>query len=291
MVLYGNYDISWIPSGKSLDSVLFMRPQWIFPEEIVAIDGSYGIDNIIGALNIYNLVRMWLDDNRPIFCPRDMPEYDEERSSHCDHNPENSNVIRFMQQTYVPGYGETSIYQLTQFPMLTGRMLLFNSWDYYTDGGIASADIYGALAVVAELVASYKDNPYDVTCMQLPEHELLRLGIGRKTSDCGDACRDFVNNIDASRLEKHIFATNIKNSFTVGEFSTLCNLRCDQAYIENAAESTLEQQSSSIVPLPSWLLDENVSEYIPKGDYYVWLVNKASYRMDGRGVVYEERLL
>lgn len=270
--------------GNSLDDILADYPHLIFPEEIIETNASCGIDNIIGALNVYNLVQLWLDNNRPIF----YSQYND------NHVPGNSEVIRFMRETYVPGYGWTDIYQLTQLPLLTGRMLLFNSWEYYcADNGITSTDIYGALALVAELVASYRDAPYDTTCMQIPECELLRLGIARKTSDCGCACRNFIHDINNSRLEQHVFVIYDNNSSAIGDFSTRCTVFSNRENTENNTECMLEQQilNSSVIPFPTWVLDENVSEYVPLGDYYIWHINKPIYRTGSGDAVCEERLI
>lgn len=156
--------------GYSLEDIIEEKPSLIFPEED-PLPNFIVTDNIMAACAIYHYVKECLAHNKPVV--------DDD-----DDDDTNSHVVDTLSQCYVPGYGEVNISALSTKPLLTGSVLLLPELHVLDDecDDPQCLEIFTAFEIIAEMVARQAASPYDVTCMQLPEYELLRFGINGTTT-------------------------------------------------------------------------------------------------------------
>lgn len=89
-----------------------------------------------------------------------------------------------MRTMYVEGIGVIDISNIDTTPLLlTGQILSLKGWDYIAaDVAWDNVDVYGSFNTIAEVIARYITFPYDITTMQIPQYEILRVGIDFQTS-------------------------------------------------------------------------------------------------------------
>lgn len=150
-----------------LSQVIAGDPSIVLPKYGASVCGTE-IDFIFTAFSIYKLVQSFLQRGYPIFQNMGTPElYDIPVS-------ENSRVLYDMKHFYVEGIGSVDISQLETAPLLTGVALCIRDWSMVV-GIPEMMGIHGAFNIIAEVIARQREYPYDITTMQLPEYEHIRM--------------------------------------------------------------------------------------------------------------------
>ncbi len=203
-----------------------------------------------------------------------------------DPNHDNDVVKDDMQYFYVSGYGTTDISNLlTKKPLLTGRMISLQNWDFIAaDITVYDIDIYAILNIIAETVARQRENMYDITCMQIEDYETYRFGLERHTyaSKNAIAWRPYTYLTEKDSDDRPYDAQDMLGRW-IGEPTRLVT--------ENKTSEEVEIGDGYTINCATMHMELQSYIYIPKFDYYTVAMDIYTTRTTTGDKIFDEELV